>query len=274
MITRFTKSQNISSDGISAERKTIYGSFPTHWHDFAEIEFILDGSGEYVIDGKKYNIEKNMLFFMTPINFHRVKLNDSGADIVNIMFSENICNNNTLFTLTSGINENAVLFPEHDAKFIRCLLAELITAVKQKDRIYYTTLLDTLLLKTVKRSKNKSIPALTYVQSAMLYILNNFRADITLSDTAKYVGLSPAYLSSVFSKEAGVNFKEYLNVIRFNYAQKMLTYSDMSVSEVCYESGFDDYANFIRGFKARFGMPPGKFRKENKISEEFSIKPE
>lgn len=263
MIERFTKSQNISADGISVERKLICGEFKTHWHDFVEIEFILSGNGQYIIDGEKYDIEKNMLFFMTPINFHRVIINDT-AEIVNIMFSENICNNNTLFTLASGISENAVHFSEPDAMFVKCLLNELETAVGQKDKVYYSSILDTLLLKTVKRTRNKSIPTLTYVQSAMLYVLNNFRSEVKLSDIADYVGLSPAYLSSVFSKESGVNFKEYLNSIRFEYAKKMLTYSDMSVSEVCYESGFDDYANFIRSFKARFGISPGKFKKDFK----------
>lgn len=265
MIERFTKSQNISAEGISVEQKVISGNFKTHWHDFVEIEFILSGSGKYVIDGKSYDIEKNTLFFMTPINFHQVSI-DKNAEIVNIMFSENICNNNTLFTLTSGISENVVRFSDNDALFVKCLLSELITAVEQKDKVYYSSLLDTLLLKTVKRTKNKSIPTLTYVQSAMLYILNNFRSDITLADTAKYVGLSSAYLSSVFSKEAGINFKEYLNSIRFEYAKKMLTYSDMNVSEICYESGFDDYANFIRSFRTRFGTSPGKFRNESNMS--------
>lgn len=264
MIKRFSKENNISADGISIQEKTIYGNFKTHWHDFIEVEFILEGSGKYVVDGKEYNIEKNMLFFMTPVNFHSVSI-DNTADIVNIMFSVDICSSSTLFTLTSGISENAVRFSEQDAVFVKNLLSEIISAVSQKDKIYYSSLLEVLLLKTVKRTK-KSIPTLTYVQSAMLYIHNNFRSDITLSDTAKFVGLSPAYLSSVFSREAGIHFKEYLNSIRFDYAKKMLTYSDMTISEICFESGFDDYANFIRSFKAKFGVSPGQFKKMSKMS--------
>lgn len=266
MIERFTKENNISSEGISAERKTIYGEFKTHWHDFSEIEFFISGNGKYIIDGKVYNIEKNMLFFMTPINFHRVSI-DGNAEIVNIMFSENICDNSILFTLNSGIKENAVHFSDEDANFVKSVLNELISAISQKDKIYYSALLEVLLLKTVKRTK-KSIPNLTYVQSAMLYILNNFRSEINLSEVAKYVCLSPSYLSSVFSKEAGMHFKEYLNSVRFDYACKMLKYSDMNISEICFECGFDDYANFSRSFKTRFGISPGQFQKKSKMSQQ------
>lgn len=266
MIERLSKENNISAEGISIEKKTIYGEFNTHWHDFTEIEFFINGSGKYVIDGKTHEIKKNMLFFMTPINFHRVSI-DENAEMVNIMFSENICNNTALFMLASGMKENSVTFSDEEATFVKSVLFELISAVKNKDKAYYSALLDVLLLKTVNRTK-KSIPNLTYVQSAMLYILNNFRSDISLADAAQYVGLSPAYLSSVFSKESGIRFKEYLNSVRFDYARKMLTYSDMNISEICFESGFDDYANFIRSFKNRFGSSPGRFRKNVKNAAE------
>lgn len=260
MIERFTKSQNIPQGEISAERKMINGEFKTHWHDFSEIEFVISGSGKYIVDGRVYNIEENMLFFMTPINFHSVSI-DKNTEIINIMFSENLCGS-TLFPFAAGVSENAVCFSENDAVFIKNLLFELISAVGENDRIYYTSLLNTLLLKIVKYTKNKSIPTLNYAQSAMLYVLNNFRSDITLTSAASYTGLSPAYLSAVFAAETGVNFKEYLNSIRYEYARKILTYSDMSVTEVCFESGFGDYSNFIRGFKRRFGITPGQLKKE------------
>lgn len=264
MIKRFSKTKNIPHYDISVEKKSIHGDFPTHWHDFNEIEFIIEGSGTYIVDGKKYAIEKNMLFFMTPVNFHSVNIDKDGADIINVMFSEDLCNPNTLLRLTSVANENAILFPKKDANFIIYLLEELIFSVQKKNTAYYRSLIDTLLLKIISCANNKSNPKLTYVQSAMLFIRNNFRSKITLSDTAKHIGISPAYLSTIFLKESGINFKDYLNTIRFDYAKKLLIYSDASITELCYESGFDDYANFIRSFRLKFGMPPGKYRKQSK----------
>ena len=261
MIKKFTKQQNMQCDEISASQKRIYGDFDTHWHEYYEMEYILEGSGEYIIDGKKYDIEKGMLFFMSPINFHELKNTD--AEIINIMFSDELCNRNTLFSLFSESNENAVCFKDNEAQFVELLLKDIVTAVSSGDKIYYESILNCLMIKTGNTAKSILSTRLTYIQSAMLYILNNFRSGITLSDTASHIGLTPAYLSSVFSREAGVTFKDYLNSIRFDYAKKLLIHSDINVSEVCYESGFDDYANFIRNFKKFYGMPPGQYRKNN-----------
>ena len=206
-----------------------------------------------------------MLFFMTPIDFHRVSI-DGNAEIINIKFTENICSKHYLFFLTSANIENAFHFSEPDSIFIKNILFELLSASRQNDKTYYAALLDVLLLKIGKRTK-KNIPQLTYVQSAILYILNNFRSEITLADTADHIGISSAYLSSIFHSETGVKFKEYLNTIRFDYAKKLLIYSDMNISEICSESGFNDYANFMRGFNSHFGTAPGKFRKNIDIKK-------
>lgn len=263
VIRRFTKQQNMHCDEISVVRKNIYGDFDTHWHEYYEMEYIIEGSGEYIIDGKKYDIKKGMLFFMSPINFHELK--NSDAEIINVMFSGNMCDRSTLFSLFSGLSENVVYFKNAESDFVESLLTELISAVLSGDKIYYESILNCLMIKTGNAAKSILSSRLTYIQNAMLYILNNFRSGISLSDAAAHVGLTPAYLSSVFPKEAGVTFKDYLNSIRFDYAKKLLIYSDISVSEICYESGFDDYANFIRNFKKHFGMPPGQFRKNNQI---------
>ena len=94
------------------------------------------------------------------------------------------------------------------------------------------------------------------------YIRNNFRSRISLENVAKAVDISPAYLSSIFPKETNMGYKEYLNTLRFEYAKKLLMYSDMSIGEICFESGFDDYANFMRSFKKRFDTSPALYRKE------------
>lgn len=49
-------------NNIGASKKRINGDYSIHWHDFYEIEFILDGSGTYIIDGIDYPIKKGMLF--------------------------------------------------------------------------------------------------------------------------------------------------------------------------------------------------------------------
>lgn len=263
MIKHYTKLQKIPEIGISVLEKTIYGEYPTHWHDFTEIEFILSGSGKYIIDGKQHEICENMLFFMTPVNFHSVKVSQGGAKIVNIKFSESLCGSNALFSLIAQSKENTVLFSQSDALFIRALLQQMKDACLKGNEAYLKATLGVLILKTAQNASAVTDGSLSYAQSAMLYILENFRLNITLSSAAKHIGLSVPYLSKVFADENGITFKKYLDGVRFDYAKKLLTYSGMSVSEICADSGFDDYANFMRAFKQNFGMSPGNYRKNH-----------
>ncbi|MCQ2399898.1 MAG: AraC family ligand binding domain-containing protein [Clostridia bacterium] len=75
----------IPENFISASEKTISSYGGTHGHDFFEIEFVLFGSGSYVIDGKNYEIKKGELFFMSPADFHEVISDEVG--LINVMFA-------------------------------------------------------------------------------------------------------------------------------------------------------------------------------------------
>lgn len=259
MIERFTTEQNIKKGNIDISKKRISGVFLPHWHEFYEIEFVTGGDGEYIIDNKSHKIKKGMLFFMTPMDFHEVRTDD--AQIVNIMFSDIACVKETLFSLISSQIENAVYFGEGEYDFISSLLSELINSAKADDSEYAHSLLDVLLLKLARKNNMKKNARLSYVQSAILYLMNNFRQNPTLCETAASIGISPSYLSMLFHAEAGITFKGYLDSLRFEYAKNLLFFSSMTISEICYESGFDDYANFIRHFKKRYGKPPAQIRK-------------
>ena len=49
---RFSAEKHVAKIGVSASEKRIDGEYLTHWHEFYEIEYIISGNGDYVIDGK------------------------------------------------------------------------------------------------------------------------------------------------------------------------------------------------------------------------------
>ena len=257
MIPGFSKETFLPNGAVSASRKWISGSGKEHWHDFYEIEYIISGSGDYVIDGKSFPIESGMLYFMTPIDFHNVHTDRS--QIINVMFSESILTPAHLVPFSCQAAPKAFPIPEEMRPFIMTLLEEIVQY--QEQPVYCAALLDCLLLKLAHQllpleesSWNQTAQKIHY------YIINHFREKVTLEDVAQYVGLTPAYVSAVFKKEMNINFKKYLNELRFTYARKLLQYSDMSVTQICGECGFDDYPNFIRRFKEHFGITPSQMR--------------
>ncbi len=259
MLDRYTRLQIIKDKKICVKEKTI-NSYPTHWHEFYEIELIVSGEGKYIIDGEEHMISKNMLFFMTPVNFHRVITENSR--VFTLMFMGEACDRDVLFRLATSFEADSVLLSDEDAQYLASLIHELYLACLEDDDTYCFHLLNSILGKLCRVNNIHKHRCISKVQKAMLYIQNNFRNDIGLCEVAKEIGVTPSYMSSIFARECGINFKEYLNTIRYDYAKKLLEYSDMTVTDICFESGFYDYANFERHFKERYGMSPKQYKKK------------
>lgn len=258
MIERYTKLQKIKNGKVMVKEKIISG-YPTHWHEFYEIELIISGSGSYIIDGVEHNIEKNMLFFMTPVNFHKVIT--AGSEVITLMFMGEVCDKNMLYRLSSIFNSDSVALCDEDAKYLASIMHELNVASSENDNEYSFHLLNSVLGKICRLTNTHEHGHLSKVQTAMLFIQNNFRNNIGLDVVAKVAGVTPAYMSSIFLRDCGMNFKDYLSSIRYDYAKKLLEFSEMTVTDICFESGFNDYANFERGFKQRFDISPREYRK-------------
>lgn len=266
---KFLETENLIKNGIiSASKKRIKGNYLEHGHKFFEIEYVLSGCGTYYIDGKPYPIQKKTLFFMSPSNFHAIQNCD--AEIINVMFSCNLCDTNSLYCLFAPDKVSATSFSYEDSILIEKLLNEITESNEINYMVQFLRCMLYKLSKLMADKKNDNTSCATsHIQSAIIYILENFRENITLSDTAKHTKLAPAYLSTLFIKETGTNFKTYLDQIRFDYATKLLKFTTMSISEVCTTSGFSDYTNFTRRFKNKYGTTPSKHRKfQNKVTIE------
>ena len=193
---------------------------------------------------------------MTPLDFHYVDIKD--AELYNVMFSGDICNQTFLQSLT----KNSPVFLKVSGETKLCfevLLNELCNNINDKD--FSEMLLNAIIAKLKKEtSDDEPIRELSAINKAELYVLNNFRNELKLEDVANEVALAPTYFSRLFKAEKGINFKVYLNNMRFEYAKKLLEYTDMTVLQICTECGFNDYPNFIRRFKQHTGFYPVQYR--------------
>ena len=84
--------------------------------------------------------------------------------------------------------------------------------------------------------------------------------EISLNTIAAEVGMSPSYFSSIFSKEMGKTFVEYLTEIRMDRAKELLMCSSMKTSEIGYEVGYKDPHYFSALFRKTQGMTPTQYR--------------
>lgn len=96
------------------------------------------------------------------------------------------------------------------------------------------------------------------------YIAKNFKEDISLDIMAKEFGVSKYVLSRVFSSTFHTNFNQYLNEHRLNHAVSLLEYTDMSITDICLEVGFQSQRTFNRVFQERFRKTPREYKNEFK----------
>jgi YesN/AraC family two-component response regulator len=106
----------------------------------------------------------------------------------------------------------------------------------------------------------KGIRHASVLRRAERYIWENYTRKISLSEAAKASGLSAPYFSSVFKKEMGENFSNYLNRLRVERAMAMLTGTGKSLNEIARLCGFEDQSWFSKTFKKLTGASPGKYR--------------
>lgn len=98
------------------------------------------------------------------------------------------------------------------------------------------------------------------IKAAKEYIINNYSNALTLSKVAKFVYVSPEYLSYLFREITKVNFIDYLTEYRIEKAKELLTDPKYKVSEVSTKVGYENPRYFSNVFKKYTGSNPMEFR--------------
>jgi two-component system response regulator YesN len=102
---------------------------------------------------------------------------------------------------------------------------------------------------------------LAQISQAKEYIEANYMNNITLEDVGNHIGFNPSYFSSIFKKETGSSFVEYLSKIRIEKAKVLLKESDLRVQDICLMVGYSDVKYFSKLFVKYTGLKPKDYRK-------------
>lgn len=95
------------------------------------------------------------------------------------------------------------------------------------------------------------------------YILDNLEKDLSLELLANRAFLNPAYFSTLYKQETGVNISSYIQEARLEQATKMLTETNLKVIDVGKLVGYPHPQYFTKIFRERYGITPNRYRKRN-----------
>ena len=123
----------------------------------------------------------------------------------------------------------------------------------------YIILIITELLKLGKHIKSqKQRTEFSYIESALQYITKNYNSKITLANAADTIGLSPNYLSKIFSGYMNYTFMEYLNYYRVRMAESLILTTPKSLTEIAFSVGFESLSSFSRAFNKPSSLSSSK----------------
>lgn len=243
------------------------------WHPGIEIAFVLNGYGVLFLDGEKYEIQEEDVFVINSYQIHRVELK-KGSHLLSVLVEPRFLTN--LFPQAAEYRYNCKSFacPEHERDAIlqvKCKLGRLVS-VWSKSREEFSQLqrnmqlgeLVECLFENFGKKQEKTDKKEDHWLELVRYINEFYQENITLQMLAKKEFMSQSYFSRLFQKEMGVNFSEYLTEIRLSHAVNLLADKELTVTDICFETGFRNVNSFIESFKQKFGMTPGQYRKELK----------
>jgi AraC-like DNA-binding protein len=99
------------------------------------------------------------------------------------------------------------------------------------------------------------------VERGKAYILGNFQKEMSLADIAKHAFVSPFHFARIFKQFTSHSPYHFMLQVRLSHAALMLRNTSHSVTEICFESGFNTLEHFISSFVRQFKMSPSRFRR-------------
>ncbi|MGE5558028.1 MAG: AraC family transcriptional regulator [Bacillota bacterium] len=250
-----------------------------HNHNFYEIYFLLSGNVTYLIEGNAYKLKPGDILLINDTELHK-PLIEPGRSYERIVIwinpvflHEQSCPE---MDLTAGFKsadcKKVLRLEAENLSYLRHLMGKLEKASIYGGygdnilrKIHLTEILVHLhkaLLQNRDASTSYEIVFNERIRAMIQYINGNLGADLSLERLSALFYLSKYHLLREFKKNAGYTLHQYILEKRLIMAKSFLK-EGANVTEACLRCGFKNYSNFIRAFKKKFGVPPGKYLKAN-----------
>jgi len=255
---------------------------PSHNHCHREVEFlfVLNNNMTLYLNGKSHVLEKDSIALISPGDIHGVE----GSEHIRLVLQFRVdllegkyIEKDEIYSIYEKLHTLERLsshWPREAQNKISGILMELSAISDAQDpcqrikilylvyKLIYTCLTEIpassqLPMPSHMIYKNK---AMQNLEKAFIYINKNYGRKITLEEISSLFHYSPEYFSRLWKKYTGITFHRYLNEYRITQAIMLLKDTELSISDICYRSGFESIKTFNRVFKSVTGKNPSSYR--------------
>lgn len=255
-----------------------FAALPVHWHSELEFTYVLEGSCTYQIDLLPRRISKGDFLLIPPGILHGFSAENCSHMITDsFVFRMDMLEavrNDACTSYLLPIAQQTVRFPvvldaasPYNEK-IRSIFYSLLETVTEKPERYELEtkallfhLFFTLYQYVPYQKQNMEHEEITgKLKKVLQYMQDNYQKAITIPELASLCGFSEYHFMRFFKKHMNLTCIEYLNQYRLNMAARQLTATDLPVTTIALESGFNNISYFNRVFKKYFCITPREFR--------------
>ncbi len=263
-----------------------------HAHESIQINYIMRGSLQHMINKSAYDLVKGDIFIIPPYVPHRLAFKENcTCEVIELEFlPEFIFGGHATMENIETIFDFAYIEPflvsECEVRprlnlagkaqtDVERMFADLLREYRERKPSFLLAMKATVLqlLVYVGRRFQEDIEDTesrqlfdrhrAAITSAIQYINEHFTEDVSIERAARVAMLSQSYFSYLFKSMTNKTFVEYLNELRIQEAMRLLTHSSKRVVDICFESGFKNVNHFNRTFKNYAGISPMQYRNAN-----------
>ena len=260
------------------------GRVNPHVHSAIEILHIIKGSFHVITDSADVVAGEGSTVLIRSNTVHRIIPLSSGESFYYVLkvkpsliidFSSGDNRGVYLLKLALGTSDSRVLWDEEDSE--RLGISYSITRIAREQEgctfghdIAIRTSAAEILLALLRSSgyvpgcddiEGMTDDTIRRIYDVTVYINSHYSEDLTAAGCAARAFMSNGHFSRCFTRVTGKSFKDYLNSVRVNIAERELLTTDKSVTDIALDCGFNNVSYFISVYKRLKGRTPNDHRK-------------
>lgn len=234
-------------------------NYPAHMHRQVEIFYVLDGEIEITIAGQKKLLKKGMLSIAFPNVVHETHTPEHSSAVM-IIFSHTLLSDFAAEFDTQS-PQSPFIADMPDASMISSMVDGLLRSTQKNTDIRiskgYLYILTAMILSQVPLARQEDLyDSGGICQDISNYLNQHFTEELSLTQLACALGYSKYHISHIFKEKFGCSYSDFLKRLRAEHAMGLLTHSELSVTEICFASGFSSLRSFYRAFHEIYGASP------------------
>ncbi|MBR6765471.1 MAG: helix-turn-helix transcriptional regulator [Clostridia bacterium] len=242
----------------------------SHFHNHYEVYYLIKGRRRYIIENEIYDVQEGDIVLIPPMIMHKTQ-QIPGTD-KSERHQRMLYNLREMPEILKPVFEKRLYRPTGEAREeIKRLIEESVQEDKISEEGVFLHRLNAHKILFILLRMPKDQPVLQklehrdqLMQNAACYIKEHCDKSISLREVADEMGFTPEYFSSVFKNVTGLNFVDYLNNMRIARALNLLNETDLPISKISEQCGFNDSNYFAIVFKKIMGISPRTYRNELK----------